>query len=183
MLIGDDKNADRHNLRFAADITCTAGYYMNPIVITIFPVTNENSVTAVANFLSEDFVIYDGETKHFEITCDFTNGELGKKYEAVISGDWFSNAKFTGDRTKTFTLSKTDGVADVEAADCDITLSDGALVLEGSPAGISIFAPDGRIVLRAYGIDGVLSLDSLQKGVYVVRADFGEKTVTKSIKL
>ncbi len=166
-LNGNHNNADRHKLEFTATVSCTEGYFAGDATVYIFP--NVAGAYSEAAFVSPVLFLEAGKSSQVNIKGDFANGKPGETYSAGL----YVNDNFVGDFI-TFRLAPDNtGVEAIDAGTPEVKLVDGTLVLTGGPAKVTVFAPDGRTVLNAGVVEGSLPLTDLQRGVYIISADFG----------
>ncbi len=151
-LEGNTSAADRHNLVFTADVTCTSGYFTGSFDLVIFPYIPNQSVSSMAQANSGTLFVPAGQTAKATFRFDFTEGTPGNKYftHAYCNGTALSGTQIL------FTLSDTDAVQ-------------------------SLTADDQVVATEVYSLMGVkigASIEGLLPGHYIVRETKSDGTVT-----
>lgn len=91
-----------------------------------------------------------------------------------------TTADFDLYKVKTFTFSSSTGIS--SAADQQFSLSGDAIILHGESAKVRIFSIDGKSVPVEpviYGDKTIVSLNSLDRGVYIVNANGKSVKITR----
>ena len=151
--LGDSKKANRHDLRFAADVKCTSGYFVGSFDLYIFPYIPGQSVKSEAHVASPVIFAESGATVPVEFTCDFANGTLGSTY---FTGVYYNGTRLSGTQAL-FTLDSTDAVYNIAADTAAELIATEVFNLSGSRVASSTknLAP-GHYIIRETLSDGTV---------------------------
>ena len=152
-MLGNPSTADRHNLRFAADVKCEDGYFANNLRLVIFPAFPPEGgvVYSICDYNSEVLFLSKGQGATVNFDIDFSAGEEGKDYFAMI----YLGYQSAVDTRINFTLNYESGV-------------DATAVEASEEVSVEFFTLGGLRV----------SQDNLAPGIYIVRTTLGDGTVT-----
>ena len=151
--MGDSKKANRHDLRFAADVKCTSGYFVGSFDLYIFPYIPGQSVKSEAHIASPVIFAESGTTVPVEFTYDFANGTLGSTY---FTGVYYNGTRQSGTQAL-FTLDSTDAVYNIAVDTAAELIATEVFNLSGS-----------RVAS---------STENLAPGHYIIRETFSDGTV------
>lgn len=170
--LADSDPASLSDISFSMDVSCSSGYFMNPLLFWVRELVDGSYVSRYYN-TTPSVVLATGQTKSVShsFACDL---EKDKTYQLLFNYKSGGTNKYLG--ATNFKVG-TSGVEMLGTdADALTLLPDGDRVLAAAPeaiASVEVYDLQGRRVAAAVTIDGTTAtadLSVLPAGIYIVRA-------------
>ena len=172
MAVANSDAVDASDISFSMDVSCSSGYFMNPLLFWVRELVDGSYVSRYYN-TTPSVVLATGQTKSVShsFACDL---EKDKTYQLLFNYKSGGTNKYLG--ATNFKVG-TSGVEMLGTdADALTLLPDGDRVLAAAPeaiASVEVYDLQGRRVAAAVTIDGTTAtadLSVLPAGIYIVRA-------------
>lgn len=174
--LSDSDKVDGDNIRVNMTLTCTKGCYANPLLFFFQEKNADGTFTTFGNRRSEAIWLNQGDTAQYSFVMAMPSYKPKAAYRLLVN---YKNAEGKNTylcRTEFTTL----GVSSVCNSSFGISVEGNTLRVEGvESADVQVFNMSGVAVMAGSGNE--LDLRVLPAGVYVVRANDGEKSATRKI--